>query len=76
MCLLNLVVSAEATFPLEPTLMRAGPGLAGVMVMKDHLSYKHGAWKGLEVEQRDPRGQERKETLGTRVFLTMVLPSA
>lgn len=54
----------------------AGPGLAGVMVMKDHLSYKHGTWKGLEVEQRDPGGQERKETLGTCVFLTMVLPPA
>lgn len=56
--------------------MPAGPGLAGVMVMKENLSYKHGAWKGLEVEQRERGGQERKETLGICVFLTMVLPPA
>ena len=44
----------EATFPLtpeescleRPLLMGAGPGLAGVMVMMDDLSYQDGALRG------------------------------
>lgn len=49
--------------------MGAGPVLASVMVMMDNLSYQDGAWKGLEVGQRDHGGQERKETLRSCVFL-------